>query len=41
MMDEVKDEFDMDVNYMSASEHVPEAERNNHMIKERIRATFW
>ena len=41
MMDKVKDELDMDMNYTSASEHVPEAERNNRMIKERIRAAFW
>ena len=41
MMDEVKDELDVDMNYTSASEHVPEAERNNCMIKERIRAAFW
>ena len=27
-------------NYASAKEHVPEAERNNRTIKERIRATF-
>ena len=28
------------VNYASAQEHVPRAERNNRTIKERIRSTF-
>ena len=41
MMDQVKDDLEVDMNYTSASEHVPEAERNNHTIKERIRAAFW
>ena len=32
--------YDFIPNYASAQEHVPEAERNNRVIKERTRATF-
>ena len=39
-MDEVKDELDVDMNYTSQGEHVPEAERNNRTIGERIRAAY-
>ena len=38
MMDEVKDNLDVDVNCANAFDHVPEAERNNRTIKERVRA---
>ncbi|MGL5918789.1 MAG: hypothetical protein ACRCYM_06045, partial [Cetobacterium sp.] len=31
---------DIEMNYATTDEHVPEAERNNRTIKERIRATF-
>ena len=39
-MDDIKDDLDIDMNYASAQEHVPEAERNNRVIKERVRATY-
>ena len=40
IMDDIKDELSIDMNYASAQEHVPEAERNNRVIKERVRAAF-
>ena len=40
MMNKVSDDLDVVMNYTNASDHVPEAERNNCTIKERIRATF-
>ena len=40
IMDEVKDELDIKMNYAVTDEHVPEAERNNRTIAERIRATY-
>ena len=40
MMSKVSDDLDVVMNYTNASDHVPEAERNNRTIKERIRATF-
>ena len=40
MMNKVSDNLDVVMNYTNASDHVPEAERNNCTIKERIRATF-
>ena len=40
MMNKVSDDLDVVMNYTNASDHVPEAERNNRTIKERIRATF-
>ena len=40
MMNKVSDDLDVVMNYTNASDHVPEAEQNNHTIKERIRATF-
>ena len=40
MMNKVSDDLDIVVNYTNASNHVPEMERNNRTIKERIRATF-
>ena len=40
MMNKVSDNLDVVMNYTNASGHMPEAERNNHTIKERIRATF-
>ncbi len=36
MMDEVKDNLDVIMNFTNAQDHVPEAERNNWTIKERI-----
>ena len=38
MMDKVKDDLDAEMNYANAQDHVPEAERNNRTIKERVRA---
>ena len=40
VMDKVSDNLDIDVNLATAGEHVPEAERNNRTIQERIRATY-
>ena len=40
MMNRVSDDLDVVMNYTNASNHVPEAEQNNHKIKERIRETF-
>ena len=40
MMDKVCDDLDVRMNYTNALDHVPEAERNNRTIKERIRAAF-
>jgi hypothetical protein len=39
-MDPLALEFGIQVNYASPQEHVPEAERNNQVIKEQIRATY-
>jgi len=40
LMDPVADDLDIKMNYTTANEHVPEAERNNRVIKERVRASF-
>jgi hypothetical protein len=40
LMDNVSNKLDIKMNYATASEHVPEAERNNRTIQERIRATY-
>mgnify|MGYP002176679840 FL=1 len=40
MMDKVKDDLNVDMNFTNAQDHVPEAERNNRTIKERIRAAY-
>jgi Zn ribbon nucleic-acid-binding protein len=39
-MDKVADNLDVSMNYTNAQDHVPEAERNNIMIKECVRAGF-
>ena len=39
-MDPVMDELQVTMEYAPAGDHVPEAERNNRTIKERVRATF-
>jgi hypothetical protein len=36
MMEKVKDNLDVDMNFTNPQDHVPEAERNNGTIKERI-----
>ena len=38
-MDPLYDKYKIIMNYANAQEHVPEAERNNRFLKERIRAT--
>ena len=40
MMDLVNDDLNVKMNYTNAKDHVPEAERNNRTIKERIRACY-
>ena len=37
---EFKHEMELKFNFTSAKEHIPEAERNNRIIKERVRAAF-
>ena len=39
IMDPVKDDLDVDMQYSPPQGHVPKAERNNRTIKERIRST--
>jgi hypothetical protein len=36
MMERVNDNLDVNMNFTNAQDHVPEAERNNQTIKERI-----
>ena len=40
LMDELRDHYNVTMNYANPQEHVPEAERNNRVIKERFRAAF-
>ena len=40
IMDPVKDEMDITMVYASTSGHIPEAERNNRVLGERIRAAY-
>jgi hypothetical protein len=40
LMEKVEDGLDVDMNFTNTQDHVPEAERNNHTIKERIRAAY-
>ena len=40
LMGPVADELGVEMNYTTTDEHVPEAERNNRTIQERIRATY-
>jgi hypothetical protein len=40
MMEKVEDDLDVDMNFTNAQDHVPEAERNNRMIKERTQAAY-
>ena len=39
-MDEIKDELGVSMNYTGTDEHVPEVERNNLTIAERIRVAY-
>jgi predicted RNA-binding protein len=36
MMEKVEDDLDVNMNFTNAQDHVPEAERKNRAIKERI-----
>jgi hypothetical protein len=40
MMDKVKDDLGVCMNFTNALDHVPEAERNNRTIKERVQAAY-
>ncbi|KAI2506113.1 Reverse transcriptase (RNA-dependent DNA polymerase) [Fragilaria crotonensis] len=40
LIEPLADEFEVVMNFANAQEHVPEAERNNRVIKERVRATY-
>ena len=40
LMDPIHDDLDVEMNYTAMGEHVPEAERNNRTIGERIRAAY-
>jgi hypothetical protein len=40
MMDKVKDDLGVHMNFTYALDHVPEAERNNRAIKERVWAAY-
>jgi hypothetical protein len=40
MMDKVKDDLGVCMNFTNALDHVPEAERNSRTIKERVRAAY-
>jgi hypothetical protein len=40
MMEKVEDNLNVDMNFTNAQDHVPEAERNDRTIKERIRAAY-
>ncbi len=40
LMDPLANEFQVKMNYANPQEHVPEAECNNQVIKERVRATY-
>ena len=39
-MEKIDNELDVEMNYISKDEHVPEAERNNHTIAEHIQAGY-
>ena len=34
MMNKIKDELDVDMNFTNVDDHIPEAKRSNHTIKE-------
>jgi hypothetical protein len=40
MTNEFNKNYNSTFNFTSANEHVPEAKRNNRLIKERVRASF-
>eukprot|EP00980_Cylindrotheca_fusiformis_P016549 scaffold4962_cov112-Cylindrotheca_fusiformis.AAC.3 len=41
MMDQVQDDLDVEMNYANPGDHVPEAERNNRTVKERVRVGYY
>ena len=41
IMNPIKDDLDIEMNYTAAQEHVPEAERNHRTIQERFRAHYY
>ena len=40
MMENIKDDLQVNMNFTNAQDHIPEAERNNQTIKERFRTTY-
>jgi hypothetical protein len=40
MMEKVKDNLGVQMSFTNALDHVPEAERNNRRINERVQATY-
>jgi len=40
LIDDLSNVYDVTMNFANPQEHVPEAERNNRVIKERVRATY-
>ena len=40
MMEQVQDELNINMNFTNAGDHVPEADRNNRTIEERIRVAY-
>ena len=40
LIDPLAQEFQVGMNFANPQEHVPEAERNDRVIKERVRATY-
>ena len=40
LVEPLENEFNVAMNFANPQEHVPEAERNNRVIKERVRATY-
>ena len=40
-MDEVSNEMGKEMNYANPDDHIPEADRNNRVIKERIRIVYF
>ena len=39
-MEEAKDNMDIEINYANPQDHIPKAERNNHVIKECITVAY-
>jgi hypothetical protein len=40
LMNQLQDSYNVQINYSNPQEHVPEAERNNRVIKEQFRSAF-